>query len=221
VDRRAIEVYGIPGIVLMENAGRSAAELILRWVRPDRPVAVVCGRGNNGGDGFVIARHLFNAGVGAELFAACDLGQLTGDATVNARIVARTAIPCHAFDTIERINQAGNRLRRAAVIVDAVLGTGFSGEVRPPLDGVIEAINTESRAAGAMVVAVDVPSGLDCDTGLPCNATVRAAHTITFAARKTGFDAPGAAAYTGQVHVADIGAPYSVIQEVLAGGASG
>jgi NAD(P)H-hydrate epimerase len=116
----------------------------------------------------------------------------------------------------ERILQAKPRLARAAVIVDAILGTGFSGNVRSPLDLAIEAINEAGGAAKATIVAVDLPSGLDCDTGAPSNATVRAAHTITFVAAKAGFAAPAAGTYTGQVHIADIGAPAALVQEILA-----
>jgi NAD(P)H-hydrate epimerase len=220
VDRRAIEDYGIPGIVLMENAGGNAASLVLGWTPTGRTVAIVCGRGNNGGDGFVIARHLFNAGVGVELFLACDPRQLTGDAATNARIAEKMALATQLFDTPERIERAGAALGRAGVIVDAILGTGFSGQVRSPLDAAIEAINRAGAGGGAMVVAVDLPSGLDCDTGVPSNATVRAGHTITFVARKAGFAASGAAAYTGEVHVAAIGAPRTLVQEIL-GAASG
>lgn len=216
VDRRAIEEYGVPGVVLMENAGRNAAELIRCWTPPNGPVAIVCGRGNNGGDGFVIARHLHNAGVRVELLLACKVVRLTSDAATNARTVEKMGLSQRMFDTAERIVEGRPALRGARVIVDALLGTGFSGKVRSPMDLAIAAINEEARAGGAKVVAVDVPSGLDCDSGEASNATVKADHTITFVARKAGFDAPGAAAYTGEVDVADIGAPGEIVQEVLA-----
>jgi NAD(P)H-hydrate epimerase len=213
VDRRAIEDYGVPGIVLMENAARNAAEFIRAELgaAPDL-VAVVCGRGNNGGDGFAIGRHLSNAGVSVEILLACDPNQLAGDAAANYDIVRRMGLECHRCDTAERLAAARPVLDRAAVVVDAVLGTGFSGDVRPPLDAVIGAINAAGRAT---IVAIDLPSGLDCDTGRPSNATVRADLTITFVARKAGFDAPGAADYTGRVLVADIGAPADIIRKVL------
>ncbi len=212
VDRRAIEEFGVPGVVLMENAGRNATKIILGLLPTGGRVAIVCGRGNNGGDGFVIARHLFNARAPVDLLLACDPDQLSGDAAINAGIVQKMRLQCHGFDTVERIEQARPILARAAVIVDALLGTGFAGDVRAPLDAAIEAIN---GARGAIVVAVDLPSGLDCDTGRPSNATVRAHHTVTFVARKAGFNAPGAEAFTGQVHVADIGAPRTILEDVL------
>src|SRR5262245_649344 len=108
VDRRAIEEYGIPSIILMENAGRNAAAIILDRVPAGAMVAVVCGRGNNGGDGFVIARHLANAGVRVEMFLACKPDQLIGDAAANFAIVQRMAIPMVAFDTVEVIQGNGS-----------------------------------------------------------------------------------------------------------------
>jgi hydroxyethylthiazole kinase-like uncharacterized protein yjeF len=211
IDRRAIEEYGIAGIVLMENAGRNAADFILHLPRGAGPVAIVCGGGNNGGDGFVIARHLVNAGVRVELFLAVDPARLTGDAAVNYRIVEKMAMTRRAFDTSERIDAERTNLGKAAVIVDTLLGTGFSGPVRTPFDRVIEAMN---QSSGAMVVAVDLPSGLDCDSGKPAIPTVRAAYTITFVARKIGFDAIGAKGFTGDIVVADIGTPRELIERV-------
>jgi NAD(P)H-hydrate epimerase len=204
VDRRAIEEYGIPGIVLMENAGRGAAEIIRQRAPTGGSVAIVCGRGNNGGDGFVIARHLVNDGVRVHLLLTCDSSQLSGDAATNYAIAERMRIPVLRSDWADT-------LQTSDVVVDALLGTGFTGDVRPPLDAVIAAIN----AASGRIIAIDVPSGLDCDTGQPCNATVRAAETITFVARKTGFDAPGAAAFTGTVYVCGIGAPQEVVESIL------
>jgi NAD(P)H-hydrate epimerase len=184
-------------------------------------VGVVCGRGNNGGDGFVIARHLSNVGIAVELFLACEPAALSGDAGTNYGIVERMALPRHKFDAADSISVHRSRLARARVIVDAVLGTGFSGEVRPPLDLVIEAINSARQSPSPVrVVAIDVPSGLDCDTGRPSGAVVRADVTVTFVARKIGFDAPGASDYTGRVIVTYIGAPLRLIDEVLADGAA-
>lgn len=198
----------------MENAGRNAADAIRRRLRGRGPVAIVCGRGNNGGDGFVIARHLANAGIEVELFLACASERLAGDAATNHEIVHRMSLPVHPFDTADRIGSLADRLSAADVVVDAILGTGFSGDVRPPLDHAIDAVNA---AQTKTVVAIDVPSGLDCDTGRPSNATIRAGVTITFVARKAGFDAPGASAYTGEILVADIGAPPALIREIATG----
>lgn len=212
VDRIAIEEYGIPGIVLMENAGRGAANIIEREAPGQTSVAIVCGRGNNGGDGFVIARHLANHGRSVRVFLACCSDALAGDAAVNYAIARRMSLPMTPFATPDAITAATSALHACPVIVDAVLGTGFQGAVRSPLDQVVRAITSARRS---IVFGIDVPSGLDCDTGVPTNATVAAAHTITFVAAKTGFAAPQAAAYVGKVHVVDIGAPREIIDQVL------
>jgi len=222
IDRRCIDDYGIPGIVLMENAGRGASDIIRRHAVDGDHISIICGRGNNGGDGFVIARHLANAGLNVEIFLACDPAKVSGDAGVNLAIAQRMKIPQWAFDSLLGIDQQPSRLARSTILVDAVLGTGFSGDVRSPLDLVIHAINETAHPArdGSRrmhVVTIDVPSGLDCDTGRPSDPAIRADETITFVARKAGFDSPGAAVHTGLVHVVDIGAPLELIREVASG----
>ncbi len=203
VDRRAIEEFGIASLVLMENAGRNAAQLIIEHLQhPGRPrVCILCGSGNNGGDGFVIARHLFNARFAVDVVRPAPAARLTPDARINHDIACRMGIPIHEGDP----RQTERLLKRSGVVVDALLGTGFSGTVRPPIDQMIALINA---AAHAMVVAMDIPSGLDCDSGVPAEPTVRADLTVTCVAPKLGF--ARAAAYTGEVCVADIGAPRSL-----------
>jgi NAD(P)H-hydrate epimerase len=207
IDRGAIEEFGVPGVVLMENAGRGAAEVLLS-LGARGPVVVCCGKGNNGGDGFVIARHLDNRAVPVRVLLFARPEELAGDTALNYEIVRRSGIPIG-----ERGGQAvdATSLRRelaaAEWVVDALFGTGLAGAVRPPFDGVIAAIN----ASGARVLAVDIPSGLDCDTGEPLGATVRARHTVTFVAMKKGFARPAAREWLGEVHVAGIGAPRAAI----------
>jgi NAD(P)H-hydrate epimerase len=201
IDRRAIENFGVPGVVLMENAGRGAADLLLS-LGIHGPVAICCGPGNNGGDGFVIARHLHNKQVPVRVLLFVRPEELTGDAAINYHIIVRLGLPIavHAGPQLD-----AEKLRRELAlpewVVDALFGTGLTGPVRPPFDGVIAAIN----AAPVRVLAVDIPSGLDCDTGQPLGPTVRAMHTVTFVAQKKGFANPAAQAWLGQVHVADIG----------------
>jgi NAD(P)H-hydrate epimerase len=206
VDRRAIEEFGVPGVVLMENAGRGAAELLLALGIHGR-VAICCGKGNNGGDGLVIARHLDNYGVPVSVLLFARPEELTGDAAINQRIVAASGLPLvvHAGSTVD-LEAVRRELAGAEWVVDALFGTGLTGTVRPPLDGVIAAIND----SGSRVLAVDIPSGLDCDTGQPLGPTVRAHRTATFVAPKKGFAAPSARAWLGQVHVLPIGAPRSL-----------
>jgi NAD(P)H-hydrate epimerase len=219
VDRRAIADYGMTGLVLMENAGRGVADL-LESLGIAGPVLIACGRGNNAGDGFVIARHLDLRGYRVRVALCGSPGELTPDAAANYQIVERAGVPITSFVDPKAGSLAGDQLAAnltalvdgAAWIVDALLGTGARGEPRPPLDATIDALN----AAGVPILAVDVPSGLDCDTGQAARHTIRATHTATFVATKLGFNAAGAADFTGKVHVLDIGAPRKLINEVLA-----
>lgn len=209
IDRRAVADYGMSGLVLMENAGRGVADKLSQWGAMG-PIIICCGKGNNGGDGFVLARHLDLRGVpvGVLLWAKPD--ELSGDAAVNYNIIARSGLPIEAFGQRHDAEKLTAQLADAEWIVDALLGTGSRGEPRPPLDEVIEQLN----AARAPKVAVDIPSGLDCDSGAAAAATIRASHTCTFVAMKPGFLLPGAAAYTGEVHVLDIGAPRRLLEEI-------
>ncbi len=210
VDTKAIEEYGLPGIVLMENAGRGAAELLLR-LGINGPVVVCAGKGNNGGDGFVIARHLAVRGVGTTILLFCDPAELSGDAAINCRVVTAARQPLIVLGAAPDPAQLDEILSHADWIIDALLGTGTAGLIREPYVTAIAAINR----AGKKVLAVDLPSGMDCDTGAPLGASVRADHTATFVARKVGFDAPGARQLTGEVHVVDIGVPQKLLDEIV------
>ena len=216
VDRRAIAEYGMSGLVLMENAGRGTADVLCRQLDPAAgPVAVCCGKGNNAGDGFVVARHLDLRGYAVRVLLWAEPGELTGDAAVNYRIIAQSGLTIEVFGNRHDPARLARLLAGASWIVDALLGTGSRGEPRPPLDAVIEQIN----GAPAPRLAVDLPSGLDCDTGVAARHTIRAAQTCTFVALKRGFLAGGAERYTGRVHVLDIGAPRKLVDEVLAASA--
>ncbi len=210
VDRLAMEVYGFSGLVLMENAGRGVADC-LESLGIDGTVVICCGRGNNGGDGYVIARHLDLRGLSTRVLLYSDPAQLTGDAAANYRILEKTDVPIHACYEEPGLEGLSTHLAGAAWIVDALLGTGARGEPRPPLDSVIEALN----GSGIPLLAVDVPSGLDCDTGQPARTTIRAAHTCTFVTAKTGFSQAAAQPYLGQLHVLNIGTPPKLVEELL------
>jgi len=218
VDAIAIERYGMPGILLMENAGRGAAEL-LRSLGADR-VAVCCGRGNNGGDGFVIARHLANAGRDVRVLLFADPKDLRGDAAVNFAALGGTDVPRTVLAGDLDHETLVDALAGSRWIVDALLGTGATGLPRPPYPEVIRAINTAAAGAGVKVLAVDLPSGLDADAGEPFRdgagrygPCVKADVTATFVARKVGFDKPSSREFTGEVVVIDIGVPEAVIEE--------
>jgi NAD(P)H-hydrate epimerase len=217
LDRLAITELGIPGVVLMENAGRSVAEVVLQLLESGTAkkarIAVLCGGGNNGGDGYVIARHLHNRGQTVTLFAAADPRRLTGDAAIHANICAKLKLECRKIFTAEKLAAAETRLAEADLLVDALLGTGFSGEAREPLASVIRCCN-ELAAQGKKIVAVDVPSGLDCQTGLPSSATIRADVTVTFVALKAGFLRPEAQPFLGRIIIGDIGTPPELRERV-------
>jgi NAD(P)H-hydrate epimerase len=201
LDRRAIEEFGVPGVVLMENAGRNAAEF-LRARGAVGPVVVCCGKGNNGGDGFVIARHLDNHGMPVRVWLFTRPESLAGDAAVNFAVIARSGLSVAVYgEESADLGALQRELAGTEWVVDALFGTGLSGRVRPPLDAVIAAIN----ACPSRVLAVDIPSGLDCDAGVPLGPTVRAHHTVTFVAPKKGFANPASREWTGAVHMADIG----------------
>jgi NAD(P)H-hydrate epimerase len=211
VDRRAIAECGMSGLVLMENAGRGCVDLLCQ-LGCRGPVAIVCGKGNNGGDGFVIARHL-----AVKVLLLASPAELEGDAAANLRILQHCYVPI--VDLSVAASGAFNprrlttELADAEWIVDALLGTGARGVPRPPLDTVIRVLSRHS----ANKLAVDLPSGLDCDTGEPADPTVRADHTATFVAPKLGFANPLAAEFMGQLHVLDIGAPRRLIEQIGAG----
>jgi NAD(P)H-hydrate epimerase len=202
LDRRAIEEIGIPGMVLMENAGRAMAELLIALGVHGR-VSICCGKGNNGGDGFVIARYLDAWRIPVRVLLFCPPSELSGDAAANCQIVQQCDIPLSFFG--DPLDDEALRLELACTewVVDALFGSGLRGPVRSPYDRVITAIN----ASPARVFAVDIPSGLDSDTGQPLGTTVRAHHTATILALKQGFVRPEAGPWLGQVHVIDIGLP--------------
>lgn len=205
VDRIAIERFHIPGVVLMENAGRGAAD-VLTSLGIDGPVAICCGKGNNGGDGFVIARHLENRGVDVRVLLFCDPESLTGDAEINYRIANASRTPLRILrDDVD--DTLTHELQHCDWIVDALLGTGAKGSLRDPFPRIIAAINQSP----AKVLAVDLPSGMDCDTGEPLGCCVKADHTATFVARKLGFENAASREFTGEVHVIDIGVPATVL----------
>lgn len=208
IDRRAVADYGMTGLVLMENAGRGCADL-LRRLSINGPIVLCCGKGNNGGDGFVIARHLDSRGYEVRVLLFCDPAELAGDAAANYKTIEAAGLPifcCPATDPQRWLQQ---QLADADWIVDALLGTGARGEPRPPLDLVLRQINAHT----AKKLAIDLPSGLDCNTGRCAATTFCADHTCTFVAAKVGFREAGAKPFLGVVHVIDIGVPRKLLTE--------
>jgi NAD(P)H-hydrate epimerase len=203
LEQRAIWELGLPSIVLMENAGRGLAELLVSLGVTGK-VVVVCGKGNNGGDGMVLARHLDNRHVNVRVLLFGRPEELTSEATINFQVLARSGVNVEVYPgETPDLGRVRDELASAEWIVDALFGTGLRGPLRAPFDAVVGLINEST----ARVLAVDIPSGLDGDTGRPLGPTVRAQHTGTFLAMKAGFVQPESREWTGEVHLIDIGLP--------------
>lgn len=204
-DRWAIETLGISGAVLMENAGRSCAVLVREKLAEigGGCVGIICRTGNNGGDGYVIARHLANAGVDVKVAICGERSKVEGDALANLAVIERMGVGIEEIGVV--LGAVGERVAGFCsgcdVVVDALLGTGVTGMIRDEYIELIEAVNGVGRA----VIAVDIPSGLDCDKGVAMPVAIKAVATVTFVAVKKGFAVPGSMEYTGDVFVASIG----------------
>lgn len=205
MDRISMDELFIPGIVLMENAARGIARVALsRLIGRPGPVAVVCGPGNNGGDGLAAARHLANAGadVRIQLVVPAEAYREGSDPAVHLAVARAMGLPL----------RDGLDLGDAVLILDGIFGTGLSRRVRPPFGAAIDAIND---APGA-VLAIDLPSGLDANTGAVLGVAVRADATATMGARKVGFTLGEGPRLVGEVEVIDLGIPPSVIERCAA-----
>ena len=208
-DRYTIDEIGIPSLVLMENAGRqvvSAVEATYAELLGGH-VAVLCGRGNNGGDGFVVARTLAQRGVDASVFVLGPLDGIRGDARINLEILGRLGITVVEVSDGQSWELHASEVTRASLIIDAIFGTG----VRPPISGLIETVIADVNASDVPVVAIDLPSGLSSDSADVVGESIEAAITVTLAAPKLPLVLPPAEARAGQIVVADIGIPRSVI----------
>lgn len=214
IDAWAMQTLGIPGLVLMENAGRGCAEHILKALPSGGAarVLLLCGPGNNGGDGFVIARHLASAGAAVDVVLAAAPEKSTGDAGVNMRIIEQMRLPVVRACEPGGLSRVSALVAAADVIVDALLGTGSRGGPRGVITDLICIANaTPARplpAGGArrpQRVAIDIPSGLDADTGAVFEPCFRADLTLTMVASKVGFARDSAQSCLGRVELIDIG----------------
>ena len=217
LDREAIEEYGIPGILLMEDAGLGAYWALNQRHRPEAPrhLRVFCGRGNNGGDGFVIARIAHNSGWRVQI-ATCagawDSARDT-DAGRNLAIAAAMGIPIHRVETESDLQSFLDGASPEETWVDALLGTGARGEVRGVFRPAIEAI----RRHEGPVIAIDIPSGLDGENGSVLGSAVRADLTLTFAVAKTGLLVGSGPELTGELVVVPISIPKEAMERALSG----
>lgn len=209
IDRTCIQERGIPGLVLMENAGLAVARVVRnRLSKADASVAIICGKGNNGGDGFVAARHLHEVGIPTRVVLLARGDELKGDAAVNHRAAVGAGV--QVIEALEDDVRPAveTAVQGAEIVVDAILGTGISGEVRGAARDAIEAVN---EAAGS-TVAVDVPSGVDSDSGRVLGCCVKADATVTFGLPKVGLYVYPGAKFCGEVIVDPIGIPEDVIE---------
>lgn len=211
IDRTAIEVFGIPSLTLMDRAGRAVAEAALQLASPRGRFVVVCGGGNNGGDGFVAARLLRAAGRDARVLALVPSERLSPDARAVREQAQRAGVAIDDAGELAAVEAGGGD-----VVVDAIFGTGLARPPEGAFAGAIARIEA-ARAAGARVLAVDVPSGLSADTGRSLGACVRADRTVTFAFQKRGLVLFPGAAFAGEVVVADIGIPADAARRVPVG----
>lgn len=216
LDRRAIEEYGIDSIVLMENAGRACAEEAAKLAGDASrgPVVVLCGSGNNGGDGFVVARTLHNRGFDVELLLAAPLARLeraSADVRKNAELWTGLGREIEEIADTGDVDALAERLRGSALVVDALFGTGLDRPLRSPLIDLVQLVNATERP----VLAVDVPSGLHANTGEVLGAAVMATVTVTFVARKPGMYAGSGPRVCGRLLVAEIGIPAAFVEEAL------
>ncbi|MBI4007666.1 MAG: NAD(P)H-hydrate epimerase, partial [Planctomycetes bacterium] len=217
LDRRAIEDYGIPSIILMENAGRDVALEVLKMLKKpeEAKVAILCGKGNNGGDGFVVGRHLYNNGVTVDVYLTAKISTVLsdGDAETNLKILLNMGFNVKEICTAdvgaihELPLQIIPQLSKYSVIVDALFGTGLTGAVREPIKSLIEGVNT----LNVPIVAVDIPSGLDCNTGEVLGAAIKATKTVTLCCPKVGFFHNAGPSCVGELVTVDIGIPRTLI----------
>lgn len=196
-DRHAQEKLGIPSFILMENAGRGVAEEAAVMLGKKKRVAVVCGVGNNGGDGLVAARHLLNSGKQVSIYIIGKRSKLKADPRTNFTVLSRMKARIRWVRSLHDLKGIGN----SDLIIDAIFGIGLSSEVRKPYSEIIDLLNRSRKP----ILAVDVPSGLDADTGKVMGTAVKARRTVTFVALKKGFSRADGPKHCGKVMVRDIG----------------
>jgi len=211
LDRRAIEEFGVPGVVLMENAGRGAAEAALRMLEDadrERPTVLVCGKGNNGGDAYVVARHLHGHGRPVEVFLTHEPEAIRGEARTNLEILLKTqGIPVRSLSDEDEYGRLVDLLGCTPLIVDGLLGTGLVRTVAAPFDRIIGLVNDPGRP----VLSLDVPSGLDSDTGQILGVSVQATTTVTFALPKRGLLVGKGPQVAGKLILVEIGMPRDLL----------
>jgi len=212
MDRQTIESFGLPGRVLMENAARGATRFFLEQFKglANKKVAVVAGRGNNGGDGFVMARYLAQKGIRVSVYLLSQIHKVRGDAAANLKLLSPLNIPVIEIPDQESFSIHKIAMSHHHIWVDAIFGTGLKSDVKGFFKEIIDFINNSNKP----VFAVDIPSGLNSDTGQLCGVCIRANATATFAFSKTGHILFPGAIYTGNLEIVDIGIPTHIVNNV-------
>ena len=226
VDRQTTARFGIPGLQLMESAGQQVCEVILRWLggrrspesRQNLKISILCGKGNNGGDGLVVARHLKVTGIEPKVYFFGDPAKLKGDASENFQRWRSTGGAVNIVDSESEWQQVNGAIGNSDVIVDALLGTGLRGAVIGIIGKAISAVNDFSKNATAarpsLIISVDMPSGLPSDGEAAEGPVLRAHETVTFTAPKIGQLISADAACTGALEVRQIGSPADLVEEL-------
>ena len=211
-DRRTVDDIGIPSLVLMENAGRQAVAAMEAMYGDllERQVAVLCGRGNNGGDGFVVARTLAQRGVDVSVFLMGRVADVRGDARTNLEILGRLGLTVVEVADSQAWELHFSEVGDCTLIVDAIFGTGLNA----PVSGLIESVVADVNASGIPVVAIDLPSGLSADSAEPIGPSIEAGLTVTLAAPKLPLVLPPGETRAGDIVIADIGIPGEVLESV-------
>jgi len=206
VDRDAMNQLGLPGLILMENAARGVCDAVVAR-GPWNTITILAGPGNNGGDGLAVARLLAAMGIESSVLLIRGGKPLSEDAAANLSFLQKSGITV-AEPSLDQIRSQMKNLATQDLIIDALLGTGIRGSVSSPFADVIRTAN-ESTAS---ILSVDVPSGMDCDLGIPCGDCIRAHTTVTFVAGKTGFLNPSARELIGELIICHIGIPQQWLQ---------
>jgi NAD(P)H-hydrate epimerase len=207
----------------MENAGRGIVEFLM-MLKPQGKVVICCGKGNNGGDGYVMARYLENQKIDVQLLVFTDAKEIKGDAKVHYHIIQKMGISIDHIipfdansdqdtntDSLANVYLLLKNLTKKDWVIDGLFGTGLKGKLNPFYSAIINSINYSVNQSKAKVLAIDIPSGLDCDTGRPLDVSIIADYTCTIIALKKGFQNAEAKKYLGKIKVIDIGVPRKLL----------
>ena len=211
IDQRAIDKYGIPGLVLMENAGWRVVQVIEQILESviGKRVTIFAGKGNNGGDAFVVARHLKNMGAQVKILITCETKEITGDAKINLDILEKMDLKVYPLLNANSLNIVKVALISTDLVIDGIFGTGFKGAVNKYTGKIFDLINQSDKP----IVAIDIPSGVEANTGKVLGPCIKADHTVTMALPKIGLLLEPGASFTGNLYIGDISIPQEAIIE--------